>query len=448
MRDGGPGKSKVMMKSSALLGLALLFFDLAVPLLADDWPEFQGSGRQNRWAEQDLPRSFEAADLERVWSAPVAAGYSGPTVAGESVMVMDRPDQDHERVVCLDRQTGKVRWTHPYPCRYEQVAYGYGPRAGVTIDQDHAFSMGTMGHLHCLENKTGKVIWAKDLRSEYKVEVPIWGMTSSPLVVGDLVVVQAAAGAEGATILALDKATGKERWRAFEDKAAYVSPILIEQGGLPVLVAWTGERIAGMNPKNGEIYWEIPTRPSRMPINVPAPALNAEGTRMFLSVFYDGSKMIALGADQPTAELQWSRVGINERKTEALHCMISPPLLRDGYVYGIDSYGQMRCLDAKTGDRVWEDQSAVPKGRWATVFMVSQTGTDRVWALNEQGELILARLSPEGYEEISRAKVIEPLTPLRQRPNGAVLWVPPAFADGCLYVRNDQELIKVRIRKD
>jgi len=278
--------------------------------------------------------------------------------------------------------------------------------------------------------------------------LPVWGLTSSPLVVDGLVVVQAAAGAEGATMLALDQKTGKERWRAFGDKAGYVSPILIEQGDTSVLVAWTGERIAGLNPATGKVYWEIPTRPTRMPINVPSPALNDDGTRMFLSVFYDGSKMLALNAEKPTAELLWKRIGINERKTEALHCMISPPLLRDGHVYGIDSYGQMHCLDAQTGERIWEDQTAVPEGRWATVFMVRQAATDRVWALTEQGELILARLTPQGYEEISRAKVIEPTTPLRQRPGGAVLWVPPAFADGCLYVRNDKELIKVRIAKE
>ena len=128
--------------------------------------------------------------------------------------------------------------------------------------------------------------------------------------------------------------------------------------------------------------------------------------------------------------------------------MISPPLVLNGQVYGVDSYGQMRCLNGVTGERIWEDQSAVPRGRWATVFMVRQAGTNRVWALNELGELILARLSPEGFAEISRPKVIEPTTPLPQRTSGTVLWVPPAFADGCLYIRNDRELRKIRIKKE
>ncbi len=434
------------MKRSLISFLSLLL--LPLPASASDWPEFQGAGRQNLWTEEGLPDSFAAEDLERVWSAPVAAGYSGPTVAGGGVYLMDRPDQDHERIVCVDRESGEVRWTHAYPCRYGQIDYGYGPRASVTIADGGAYAFGTVGHLHRLDAVSGAVVWARDLGTDYRIDLPIWGLTSSPLVIDDLVVVQVAAPADGACIVAFDKETGKERWRAFDDKGGYVSPLLIEQGGRAVLVAWTGERIAGLDPGTGEVFWEIPTPPSKMPINVPGPALNEDGTRMFLSVFYDGSKMIALDPQKPAAELLWARAGMNERNTDALHAMISPPFLRDGHVYGIDSYGQMRCLDGRTGDRIWEDQSAIANGRWATVFMVRQSGTDRIWAVNEQGELILARLTPSGYEEISRAKIIEPLTPLRQRPNGAVMWAPPAFAEGCVYVKNDRELIRVRIRPE
>lgn len=434
---------RLNMKTAIVTLFCLALFPPS--LQAEDWPEYQGAGRRNVWNEKALPDSFTGADLKTLWRAPVGPGYGGPTIAGKWVMVMDRPDKQHERVVCLDRESGKQKWAHTYPCRYERVDYGYGPRACVTISDGMAFSMGTMGHLHCLKAGTGKVVWAKDLRKGYQVDMPIWGLTSSPLVVDEVVIVQAAAGPEGATVLAFDKSSGKEKWRAFKGKAGYVSPILIQQGKTPVVVAWTGEQIAGLNPASGEVYWEIPTRPTRMPINVPGPALNEEGTKMFLSVFYDGSKMISLDANKPGAKLLWKKVGINERKTKALHCMISPPVFMGDHVYGIDSYGQMRCLDAKTGERIWEDQKAVPMGRWATVFMVRQANTDRVWALNELGELILARLTSKGYQEISRAKVIEPLTPLRQRPGGAVLWVPPAFADGCLYIKNDKELIKVRI---
>ena len=424
---------------------SFLALALTLPASAADWPEFQGEGRQNVWTEEGIPESFTAESLDKQWSAPVAAGYSGPTVAGEGVFLMDRPDEETERIVCVDRETGESRWVHAYPCRYTDVGYGYGPRACVTISDGRAYALGTMGHLHCLDAKTGAVLWARDLRADYQVDLPIWGLPNSPLVEGDHVILQASAPADGATVVAFDKISGEEKWRAFDDKGSYVAPVMIPQGDTRVLVAWTGQRIAGMNAATGEVFWEIPTRPKKMPINVPGPALNEDGTRMFLSVFYDGSKMIALDPEKPAAALLWARAGINERKTDALHAMISPPFLREGHVYGVDSYGQMRCLDGKTGDRIWEDQAAVPNGRWATVFMVRQADTDRVWAVTEQGDLLLARLTPSGYEEISRAKIIEPLTPLKQRPNGAVMWAPPAFADGCVYVKNDRELIKVRI---
>ena len=432
-------------------GMAIAWLSLFSPptnARGDDWPEFQGAGRQNVWKETGMRESFAPDSLTRRWSTPVSAGYSGPTVAGGQVYLVDRPDEGHERVVCVDEATGEPRWTHVYDCVYGQVGYGYGPRACVTIADGRAYAFGTMGHLHCLDAATGAVIWTKDLGAEYQVDLPIWGLTSSPLVEGDLVIVQASAPAEGACVVAFDKLTGTERWRAFADKAGYVSPIMITQGGKRVLVAWTGQRIAGMNAATGEVYWEIPTKPNKMPINVPGPALNEDGTRMFLSVFYDGSKMIGLDQTEgktPTAELLWAQVGINERKTEALHAMISPPYLRDGHVYGIDSYGQMRCLDMATGTRIWENQEAVPEGRWATVFMVRQGNSDRTWMVTEQGDLMLARLTPSGYEEISRAKIIEPLTPLKQRESGAVMWAPPAFANGCVFVKNDRELICVSL---
>ncbi|MGB3119652.1 MAG: PQQ-binding-like beta-propeller repeat protein [Verrucomicrobiales bacterium] len=419
----------------------LLWPFLAIPLQAADWPEFQGEGRQNVWTETGILQSFAAGGLRQKWSTPVAAGYGGPTVAGDSVFLMDRPDESHERIVCVNRETGASRWIHAYDCRYGQVGYGYGPRGSVTIRNGRAYAMGTMGNLHCLDAATGEVLWAKDLMASYKVDLPIWGLTNSPLVEGNHVIVQASAGEEGACLVAFDKANGAEKWRAFGDKASYVSPIMIQQAGKRVLVAWTGFRIAGMNAVTGEVYWEIETRPRKMPINVPGPALNAAGDRMFLSVFYDGSRMIELDQTAPKARQLWARAGMNEHKTDALHAMISPPCFQGDHIYGIDSYGQMRCLDPTTGDRIWEDQTATAYGRWSTVFMVRHG--DHTWILNEQGDLILAKLSPQGYHEISRAKVIEPTTPLPQRESGAVLWSPPAYANRCVYLRNDRELICV-----
>lgn len=414
---------------------------------ASDWAEFRGPERSGIWQAEGLLENFEGLPqtLPRVWSSPVGAGYSGPTVAGDSVFVLDRGEpgsrEQVERVVCIDRETGEQRWVHSYPAIYDQVGYGLGPRSSVTVQDGRAFSLGTMGHLHCLDTENGEVAWAKNLTEEYQVDMPIWGLTNSPLVVDDLVILQAAAGPEGACVVAFDRETGEEKWRAFPDKASYVSPILIEQAGKQVVVAWTGERIAGMNAADGSVHWEIPTKPNKMPINVPGPALNADGTLMFLAVFYDGSRVIELSQTELAAKELWHRQGMNERNTDALHSMISPPLFHDGYIYGIDSYGQMRCLDPKTGDRLWENIEAVPQGRWGTGFMV-QNG-ERTWMLTERGELVIAELSPDGYDEIDRAKLIEPTSELKQREEGTVLWSHPAFAGTRIFARNDRELICV-----
>ncbi|MEM1441911.1 MAG: PQQ-binding-like beta-propeller repeat protein [Verrucomicrobiota bacterium] len=416
---------------------------------SDDWPEFRGADRDGKWSAEGVRSSFEGLSdpLPRVWSTPVGAGYSGPTVAGDSVFLMDRGvpgnTDEVERIVCVDRATGEPRWVHSYFAVYTDVGYAYGPRSSVTVRDGKAYSLGMMGHLHCLDAGSGEVIWGKNLADEYAIDMPIWGLTCSPLVEGNSVIVQVSAPRDGATIVAFDVESGKELWKAFNDRGSYVSPILIEQAGERVVVVWTGNRIAGMNAATGAVHWEVPTKPNKMPINVPGPAVNEEGTLMFLSVFYDGSRLIALDQDSLSAKELWHRQGINERRTDALHAMISPPIFQDGMIYGIDSYGQMRCLDPKTGDRVWENLEAVPQGRWGTGFMTTQGET--TWMLTERGELVIAELSPEGYKEIDRASLITPTTPLKQRQEGTVLWSQPAFAGTQIFVRNDEELICVEL---
>ncbi len=425
----------------ALLGIC------GASLSAADWAEFRGPERAGVWEAEGLVTDFSkvADPLPRRWSVPVGAGYSGPTVAGDSVFLMDRGPADSnkeiERILCFDRASGQPRWAHTYPSVYRDVGYAFGPRASVTVQAGKVFSLGMMGYLHCLDAKSGKVLWAKDLAKEYFIDMPIWGLTASPLLEAGVLIVQVAAPEDGATFVGFDPDTGKEKWRQFSDKGSYVSPIVIEQAGERVVVTWSGERIAGIAAATGEVHWEVPTPPSKMPINVPGPALDDTGRFLFLSVFYDGSRLIELGQDELTAKELWHRKGINERTTDALHCMISPPLFKGDHIYGIDSYGQMRCLDPATGDRVWEDLTAVPQGRWGTGFIVRQN--DRIWMLTERGDLVIGKLSPEGYTEIDRAQLIEATTPLKQRREGTVLWSHPAFAGTQIFARNDRELVCV-----
>lgn len=420
-----------------VVSLTCLLCLLGSPVTADDWPQWRGPNRDGVWHEQGVVEEFDSAELSRKWSVPIASGYSGPTVADGRVFVMDRevePEQT-ERVLCFSWEDGKPLWQLTYPCPYDNVSYTAGPRASVTCDGDFVYALGTMGDLHCLSADKGDIAWKRQLVKEYKAELPGWGIAASPLIYGDLVIVQVG-GANEACLVALDKQDGTERWRALDDRASYSSPILIQQGGQDVLVCWTGDHVAGLNPKTGDVYWQHPFKPTRMVIGIATPVVEAQ--RLFVSSFYDGSLMLQLGRDDQTAEQVWRRLGPDEQNTDSLHAMIGTPYLEGDYVYGVDSYGELRCLDAKTGDRLWESLDATPKHRWSTIHMVRNG--DRMWMFNERGELIIARLSPKGFEEISRAKLLDPSTVQLNRRDG-VCWSHPAYAYKHVFARNDNELV-------
>ncbi|KKK74865.1 hypothetical protein LCGC14_2879490, partial [marine sediment metagenome] len=192
----------------------------------------------------------------------------------------------------------------------------------------------------------------------------------------------------------------------------------------------------GLDPAAGTVHWTYPFKPKRMVINVPTPVV--ENDRLFLTGFYDGALMLRLRRDALAVEKLWRRQGRNERDTDALHSMISTPYLHGDYVYGVDSYGQLRCLEAATGDRVWEDLTATPPNRWSNIHMVRNG--QRMWMFNERGELIIGKLSPAGFEEISRAKLIEP-TMKQLDKRGGVCWSHPAYAYKHVFARNDRELV-------
>jgi outer membrane protein assembly factor BamB len=406
--------------------------------LADDWPQWRGPDRDGVWKETGLLEKFPSDPIPVKWRAPVSSGYCGPTVASGRVYVMDRRTQptEGERVLCLDAVTGQPLWTFAYEAAYGRVGYPAGPRACVSIAGGRAFALGTLGHLHCLDAATGRLLWRKEPGVDYRVKVPTWGVAAAPLVDGDSVAVQIGASEEGACIVSLDVATGKERWRALGDRASYSAPIVIQQAGRRVLVCWTGDSVAGLDPVTGKVYWQHPTKPAKMVINVPTPVVSGE--RLYLTAFYDGSYLFRLRQDQPQVELLWHRRGASETKTDALHAMISTPVFQGDFIYGVDSYGELRCLDARTGDRVWEDLTAVPKARWSTIHF-TRNG-ERFWMLNERGEVLIATLSPQGFNEISRARLLGP-TQEQLSQRGGVCWSPPAFASRHIFARNDRELV-------
>ena len=401
------------------------------PVLADDWPQWRGPHRDGVWGETGIIEEFQAGNAQTVWRVPLSSGYSGPTVAAERVYVVDRvtePEQV-ERVLCFDAMKGEKVWSHTYGCDYQNLPYPAGPRASVTISEGRAYALGSMGHFICLDAVSGQVLWRKDLNAEYAIRMPTWGIAASPLIEKELVIVQIG-GEEKACIVAFDRTTGQEEWRALEDPVNYSSPIVIDQANKRVLVSWTTKRVVGLDPRNGQLLWEQPFT-AEMGIATPV----VDNGLLFVSSFFDGALLLRLHDDRPGASVAWQTKG-----DDSLHCCISTPILQDDCIYGVHSYGELRCFDLKTGNLVWESLAAVPRARWANIHMVRHG--QHVWMFNERGELILGRLSPGGFQEVGRKALIKP-TQVQLPQRGGVCWAHPAFAYKHVYLRNDEELICV-----
>lgn len=410
---------------------------LGSTLSAEDqeWPQWRGPNRDGVWSESGLIERFADEKLMPRWRVSISSGYSGPTVADGRVFVTDRlvDPEESERIHCFDWQTGQQLWSITYPCSYAGISYTAGPRAAVLVEQNRVYSLGAAGNLYCVAADSGEVLWKRDLRSEFEIRMPNWGIAAAPLIEGDLLILQI--GGKEACMVALDKHTGESRWQALKDDASYSAPVVIDQGDRRVLVCWTGERVAGLDPGTGTMLWEFPFKPEKWPIAIAMPVVHED--LLFCSEAEQGSLLLRT-IDKPLGiEKVWHR---RNEDGPALHALISTPLIVDGHIYGVDSDGILRCLDLETGEQLWQDDTAVDTQKWATIHMVKNG--DRVWMFNEHGELIIAKLSPKGFEELSRAHLIDPTTDQLRRRKG-VTWAHPAYAYRHVFARNDKELVCV-----
>lgn len=427
-------KSKPILRRLSAVFLSLFIF---TTLLSQEWPDWRGINRDGVWKESGIISNFKSDNIPVKWSVPCGPGYSGPTVAEGKVYLTDRQEkpEESERVLCFNADDGKLIWSHTYACPYGSVSYPNGPRASVVINEGKAYSLGTMGNLFCFDAQTGSIKWQIDLKSKYKIRMPTWGIAATPLIFENKIILHIG-GSDGASILALDKNSGKELWRASDDKISYSAPTLIRQAGKPVVVVWTAENLNGLDPVTGKIYWKIPFS-VRMGMGISTPVKYKD--YIFVSCFFSGSLLVKLNNETVSAEKVWLRAGESEQKTDALHCVINTPVIKDDFIYGVDSYGEMRCLKLRTGDRVWEDLSAVNKNRWANIHFIEHE--KHTWMFNEHGELLITELSPQGLKIISRARLIEPTTGQLNRNGTGVTWTHPAFANRHVFIRNDNSLV-------
>lgn len=428
------------------LGVVLVLSILPSLAAAADWPQWMGPGRDGVWPETGVIEAFPSSGAKIKWRAPVSLGYAGPAVVGERVFVFDyqraggeiKNDpgtraklEGKERLLCLDAQTGKQLWKQEYDCPYA-ISYPSGPRCTPTVADGRVTFLGAEGRLTCLTLE-GKELWSKQLTDEYKTSAPIWGFCAHPLV--DRGMVYLVVGGKGSVAVALDAATGKEKWRAISASApGYCPPSIIDHAGVRQLLIWDADKLNSLDPATGKVYWSQPLKPAyEMSLMMPRRA----GDLLFASAIGNVAALFKLDSDQPGVEEVWA--GGAKR---ALYAANATPLVDGDTLYGADcDSGMLIAVDLKDGSRLWSTAEPTTGKRRAghgTAFLVRNG--DRYFLFSETGDLIIAKLTREKYQELSRAHILEPTGEAFGRE---VVWSHPAFANKCCYARNDREIVCV-----
>ncbi len=438
----------------------------ACPARGDDWPQWMGPQRDATWRERGLATSIPAGGLAVKWRVPVAGGYSGPAVADGRVYLTDYVVREGdlvngpndrtartgtERLLCLDAATGEVRWKHEQECGYS-LSYASGPRCTPTVADGRVYSLGAEGNLVCLDAATGRLLWSKDFKQDYSAPTPIWGFCGHPLVEGDLLI--CLVGGPGSVAVAFDRVTGVERWKALTaSESGYCPPTIIEQGGSRQLLIWDADNLNALEPTTGRVLWSQPLKPMYgMSIMAPQVADTSRGRVLFASGIGRVGALYALSTDASAPKVLWR----GEPKS-AVYCANSTPFITGDVLYGCDcDTGALTAVALDDGRRLWETLAPTTGGerrsKHGTAFLVRQAepvagdpaGATRTWIFSETGDLILARLAPQQYDELGRMRVVEPTNECFGRD---VVWSHPAFAGGCIFIRNDRELVCVSARK-
>jgi outer membrane protein assembly factor BamB len=409
--------------------LGVLFLS-PVAIRAEDWPQWRGLNRDGVWNENGIMESFPADGLKITWRAPVGRGWSSPVVAQGRVYITDVAvlpgPKAKERVLCFDEANGKQLWSHQYPVHYPDWAFdpnAGGPRATPIIRDSRLFTLGALGHLFCLDAIKGEVVWEKSLAKEYGVK-EFSGITASPLIEDGLLILHIC-GKPAACVVALNRNTGKEVWKALDDSFTYSSPIILTAGGRKQLIVWTQEAVNSLDPATGRIWWREPLRtPGDMAVSTPV----FSGHRLLI-----GGLMLKLDPDKPASSVLWPET---RAVTKRVLSNTSTALFRGEYVFSARTSGELVCLEADTGKEVWVANTVTDLKNGSSIHL-TPCG-DGVFLFTDRGDLIRARLMPQGYREISRAHLLEPTSPFGDRK---CAWSPPAYANRHVLARNDVELI-------
>ncbi len=422
---------------------------------AEDWPHYLGPNGDGSIREIGLRTTFDKPPPPLIWKQDLGGGYSSPSISNGRVFVMDRVSTSHatpttsgnpnffrtstpgkERLRAMSADTGRLLWDYEYYCPYSTVSlYAIGPRCTPTVDEDRVYALGAEGDLHCLQTVSGKVLWSIDFKEDYRLKIPDWGCAAHPLVWNDQLICMV--GGRGSTVVSFDKNTGRERWRSLSaSKPGYCPPTIATIHGLEQLLVWHGEGLASLNPANGLSHWFAKAKPHYgMAIGAP----RVHGDLVHVMGYKGLSVAIKVGADNQSATIHWG----NDLRKGVAGVLNTAHLDANGYLYSAGGGHDFKCVDIRDGSNTWQTSLPVRSqkmdrpGAWPSAFTYDYPGSLRTFIYNDHGELISAVLSPEGYQEIDRIKLIDPT----HRVGGRMLvWSGLAFANRHVYLRNDLEI--------
>lgn len=381
---------------------------------AMDWPGFRGRDRDSRRPGIRLATDWKAHPPRLLWKHRVGPGWSSFAVVGKNIYTQEQRGSD-EAVVCYHADTGKELWVHLDPARFTETLSGPGPRATPTFHEGKLYTLGAAGKLNCLDAATGKSIWSADIASDSGAKAPIWGFSSSPLVVKGKVTVWAG-GKDDKGVLAYDQNSGKLAWKAGDESVSYSSTHLARFAGVEQILIANANGVTSIEPAEGKVLWsyEWPAQPESTP-RIVQPSLLGDSEMLIGTGFSSGTRRLKVGRDGD----KWN---VSEVWTsKAIKPYFNDFVVHKGHAYGFDGPFFV-CLNLDDGKGKWRERGY---GSGQVLLLPDQ---DLLFVLSEKGEGVLLEANPAERKELARLPMIEGKT-----------WNHPVIAGNKLYVRNDQE---------
>ncbi|MEO8428987.1 MAG: PQQ-binding-like beta-propeller repeat protein [Verrucomicrobiota bacterium] len=404
-------------RSAFEIGLAiLLVHTLTSRVVAEDWFRWRGPNLDGISTEKSWSTAWAKEGPKQLWRASVGTGFSSVSVSKGRVFTLGNQNET-DTVYCIDANTGASGWTNSYPCPLDPQYYEGGPHSTPAVDGDFVYTLSKRGHLFCFEAANGKIVWQTNLLEQLGVIKPRWGFAGSPLVEGNLLLLNV-----GNAGTAVDKKTGKLVWTSGKEPAGYSTPMPMTVGGQRCVLIFAAKALVAVRISDGHELWRHEWL-TRWDINNADPIV--AGDKVFVSSFDQGGALLQVGAGIP--QVVWQN---KQMKNHFNSCV-----LVGGHLYGIDGNSDQpaeiafRCLDFQTGEVKWSH-----KGFGLGALMAAD---GKLIILGDKGELVVAEASPAGFKPLAHAQVL-----------GGKCWTTPVLANGKIYCRNAKgDLVCLDVKK-